>query len=479
MNFSKPIFFIFFLVLTSCASLQLEGLPITNIDNASEKQPNRAVFRSWQHTDPNADALPGMSVHRAHTSLLNEKEGSNVIVAIIDTGIDIDHEDLTGLIWVNTDEIPNNGIDDDKNGYVDDIHGWNFLGDSEGDQYELIRMLKSGKDFPEKKEALKQYADKIKSEIGDDDLETIIGNLTRDVYHYNESIKKSLSLSWNARTTGDNPDDFSQRFYGDSDIRPKHDDESHGTHVAGIVAANRNNTLGMKGVADKVAIMALRAVPNEGDEYDKDIAMSIRYAADNGADIVNMSFGKGFSPHSDKVREAIVYAESKGVLLVNAAGNDGENIDVVPTYPNDSVDNGPEVANNLITVGAIGPSLSSRMVAPFSNYGLNNVDIFAPGAIIYSTTPSNNYNSYSGTSMAAPAVSGVAALVKSYFPKLSPNAVKKVIMESGLPISMEVRVGASGMETQLNKVSRTGKIANAYNALLYASTHFKMLKKMK
>lgn len=478
MNFSKPIFFIFFLVLTSCASFQLEGLPITNIDNASEKQPNRAVFRSWQHTDPNADALPGMSVHRAHTSLLNEKEGSNVIVAVIDTGIDVDHEDLTGLIWVNTDEIPNNGIDDDKNGYVDDIHGWNFLGDSEGDQYQLIRMLKSGEDFPEKEEALKQYADKIKSEV-DDDIETIISNLKTNVYHYEENIKKSLRLSWNARTTGDNPDDFSQRFYGDSDVRPKHDDESHGTHVAGIVAANRNNTLGMKGVADKVAIMVLRAVPNKGDEYDKDIALSIRYAADNGADIVNMSFGKGFSPHSDKVREAIVYAESKGVLLVNAAGNDGENIDVVPTYPNDSVDNGPEVANNVITVGAIGPSLSSRMVAPFSNYGLNNVDIFAPGAIIYSTTPSNNYNSYSGTSMAAPAVSGVAALVKSYFPKLSPNAVKKVIIESGLPITMEVRVGASGMETQLNKVSRTGKIANAYNALLYASTHFKMLKKMK
>jgi len=332
---------------------------------------------------------------------------------------------------------------------------------------------------PEKKEALKQYADKIKSKVGGDDIETIISILKTNVYHYEENVNKSLRLSWNARTTGDNPDDFSQRFYGDSDIRPKHDDESHGTHVAGIVAANRANSLGMKGVANKVAIMALRAVPNEGDEYDKDIAMSIRYAADNGADIVNMSFGKGFSPHSDKVREAIVYAESKGVLLVNAAGNDGENIDVVPTYPNDSVDNGPEVANNLITVGALGPSLSSRMVASFSNYGLNNVDIFAPGAIIYSTTPSNNYNSYSGTSMAAPAVSGVAALVKSYFPKLSPNAVKKVIMESGLPISMEVRVGASGMETQLNKVSRTGKIANAYNALLYASTHFKMLKKMK
>lgn len=478
MNFSKSIFLVFFFTLSSCATLQLEGLPIAAIEDTTDNKPNRAVFRSWQHTDPNADGLPGMSVHRAHTSLLNEKEGNKVVVAIIDTGIDIDHEDLEGVIWVNTDEVPNNGIDDDKNGYVDDVHGWNFLGDSQGDQYELIRMLRSQKDFPEKEEAIKQYADKIKSETNDD-IETIIENLSGNLYHYNDGIKQSLSLSWNARTTGDDPDDFSQRFYGDSDIRPKGDNEAHGTHVAGIVAANRINNLGMKGVADKVFIMTLRAVPNKGDEYDKDIALSIRYAADNGADIVNMSFGKGFSPHSDKVREAIIYAESKGVLLVNAAGNDGADIDKVPTYPNDSVDNAPEVANNMITVGAIGPSLNRRMVAPFSNYGFNNVDIFAPGAIVYSTTPSNNYNSFSGTSMAAPAVSGVAALIRSYFPKLSPRAVKKVIMESGLTIATDVRVGADGLETKLGEVSRTGKIANAYNALLYASTHYKMLKKLK
>lgn len=480
MNLYKSVFILFTLLfVSSCASLKLEGVPITTVDGNSEKQPNRAMFKSWQHKDPVTDALPGMSVDRAHENLLSNNEGSQVIVAVIDTGIDIDHEDLTGLIWTNTNEIPDNGIDDDKNGYVDDIHGWNFLGDSQGDQYELIRMLKSGKDFPEKDEAIKQYAEKLKSDAGDDDTETIIDNLKQNIYHYNEGVKKSLSLSWNARTTGDDSNDFSQRSYGDSDIRPKHDDESHGTHVAGIVAANRNNGLGMKGVADKVSIMTLRAVPNKGDEYDKDIALSIRYAADNGADVVNMSFGKGFSPHSDKVREAIKHAESKGVLLVNAAGNDGENIDKVPTYPNDSVDNGPEVANNVITVGAIGPSLSSRMVAPFSNYGINNVDVFAPGAIVYSTTPSNNYESYSGTSMAAPAVSGVAALIRSYFPKLSPRAVKKVIMESGLPITMDVRVGATGMETQLDKVSRTGKIANAYNALIYASTHYKSLKKLK
>ena len=480
MKLFKSLFFVSVAIFaTGCATLQLEGVPLTSLENTTNKQPNRDVFQMWQHTDPSADALPGMSVQRAHRTLLNDKEGAQITVAIIDTGVDIDHEDLSEFIWVNEDEIPNNGIDDDKNGYVDDIHGWNFLGDSEGDQYELIRMLKSEKDFPERDEAINQYAEKIKSAANGDNTETIIKNLKQNIYHYNDDVKKSLSLDWNARTTGDDPDDFSQRFYGDPNVRPKSDDESHGTHVAGIAAANRENSLGMKGVAKNVSIMTLRAVPNAGDEYDKDIALSIRYAADNGADLINMSFGKGFSPHSDKVREAIAYAETKGVLLVNAAGNDGANIDVVPTYPNDSVDNGAEIAGNVITVGALVPSLNHRMVASFSNYGKVNVDVFAPGVRIYSTTPSNNYDAYSGTSMAAPAVTGVAAIVRSYFPKLSPKAVKKVIMESGLPVNFDVYVGANRMETSLDEVSRTGKITNVYNALLYASKHYKSLKKIK
>jgi len=480
MNLSKSFLF-FFTVMSvmSCATLKLDGVPLSASDIPTNKQPNRDIFRSWQHTDPSADALPGMSVHRAHTTLLNEKQGTQITVAIIDTGVDIDHEDLSEFIWVNEDEIANNGIDDDKNGYIDDIHGWNFLGDSEGDQYELIRMLKSDKDFPERDEAIKQYAEKIKSAASGDDVQTIINNLKQNIYHYNEGVKKSLSFHWNARTTGDDPNDFSQRFYGDPNIRPKSDDESHGTHVAGIVAASRENTQGMKGVAKNVLIMTLRAVPNAGDEYDKDIALSIRYAADNGANIINMSFGKGFSPHSEQVRQAIAYAETKGVLLVNAAGNDGADIDVVPTYPNDSVNNEPEIANNVITVGAIGPTLSNRMVASFSNYGKMNVDIFAPGVRIYSTTPSNNYDSYSGTSMAAPAVTGVAAILRSYFPKLSPKAIKKVILESGLPVNFDVYVGNDRMVTSLDEVSRTGKLTNVYNALLYTSTHYKSLKKIK
>ena len=253
------------------------------------------------------------------------------------------------------------------------------------------------------------------------------------------------------------------------------DDELHGTHVAGIIAATRNNDIGMDGIASNAEIMCLRAVPNEGDEYDKDVALSIRYAANNGAQIINMSFGKDFSPHSDKVREAIVYAASKGVLLVNAAGNDGVDIDSVYSYPSDRLKNEPEVSSNFITIGAIGPVKNSLMVAPFSNYGKENVDLFAPGAIIYAPVPSNKYKVLSGTSMAAPAVSGVAAILLSYYPKLSPEAIRKALMASVVKINYELQVGYDRTKTSMVELSQTGGVVNAYNALLYVSDQQKNL----
>jgi subtilisin family serine protease len=259
---------------------------------------------------------------------------------------------------------------------------------------------------------------------------------------------------------------------------PKSGDELHGTHVAGIIAAVRNNNLGMDGVSSTAKIMCLRAVPNEGDEYDKDVALSIRYAADNGAQIINMSFGKDFSPHSNKVREAVVYAESKGVLLVNAAGNDGANIDEIFSYPNDNFQNETEVSSNFITIGAIGPVKNPLMIAPFSNYGKYNLDLFAPGAVIYAPVPSNQYEALSGTSMAAPSVSGVAALILSYYPKLSPKAVRKVLMESVVKIDYELELGYDRVQTTMGAISKTGGVVNAYNALLYASDHYKTLRKL-
>ncbi|MGB5500342.1 MAG: S8 family serine peptidase, partial [Maribacter sp.] len=229
---------------------------------------------------------------------------------------------------------------------------------------------------------------------------------------------------------------------------------------------------GANGVANNVAIMSIRAVPN-GDEYDKDIALGIRYAVDNGAKIINGSFGKSFSPNAEWVYEAIKYAASKDVLIVHAAGNDGVDLDDPknPNYPNDQINNGPEIADNVITVGALDPKYGSEMVASYSNYGAINVDVFAPGTDIYSTIPNNKYEFMPGTSMAAPAVAGVAALVRSQYPSLSATQVKKVILDSGLSTKAAVILGGNpSTNNTLDKISSSGKIVNAYNALIMART---------
>lgn len=249
---------------------------------------------------------------------------------------------------------------------------------------------------------------------------------------------------------------------------PDKENTKHGTHVAGIIAAERNNGIGMDGVANNVKIMVLRSVP-DGDEYDKDIALSIRYAVDNGAKVLNTSFGKYYSPHSQWVYDAIKYAADKDVLIVNAAGNDGLDLDTVNVYPNDQVDNGPEMADSFLTVGALNYEFGENMVARFSNYGKNNVDVFAPGVKIWSTTPLNTYEFLQGTSMAAPNVAGVAAMIRSYYPNLTAKEVKQIIMDSGIPSKVNVILGGEPDNTNsFNNISKSGKMVNLYNAIIMA-----------
>ncbi|MCB0470436.1 MAG: S8 family serine peptidase, partial [Flavobacteriaceae bacterium] len=294
-------------------------------------------------------------------------------------------------------------------------------------------------------------------------------DLTSSLEQINDRLAYNLNKDFKGRKTGDNPDTMDNKFYGNNNVKPSEKGESHGTHVSGIIAAERGNGKGVDGVANNVKIMAVRAVPN-GDEYDKDVALAIRYAVDNGAKVINTSFGKYYSPHSDWVRDAIKYAGDHDVLIVNAAGNESLDIDKKAVYPNDAIGTGPEVADNFITVGALEPKYGSGMVAGFSNYGKINVDIFAPGAKIYSTTPENEYDTKGGTSMASPAVAGVAALIRSYYPKLSAAQVKKVILDSGLPLTTKVVVGGEASDVRaFNGLSKSGKIANVYNALILAS----------
>jgi subtilisin family serine protease len=541
MNSIKSIYFALFAILAlagcgtsrqvsnSTATFTAISAPL----NITKKAPiTEKDIKRWSHLDIVKDTIPGMSVDRAYAELLKGKKNRKVIVAILDSGVDIEHEDLKSVIWTNKKEIAGNGIDDDKNGYVDDIHGWNFIGNITKENYEFDRILntknlvdeatyqmaKAARDkkmeqFTKGKLRLEQLLTTINA--GDsilakhlgkptytiDELKAIVSQepeiqrskftieqilsdgtlvaerkvaVQKQLNDYNEFLNGDNAKTDFRKILGDNPNDITDTKYGDNNVTGDKSGSLHGTHVAGIVAQSRNNNLGGDGIANDVEIMTIRAVPM-GDEYDKDIALGIRYAVDNGAKVINASFGKGFSPQKQWVYDAIKYAEKKDVLIVHAAGNDAKDIDVENNYPNDSDDKKTEFADNLITIGALNFEYGNKIVARFSNYGKLNVDAFAPGVKIYATTPGNSYQLLQGTSMASPNAAGVAALIRSYYPKLSAKQVKHILMDSGVMLEANVIVGGKMDDIRpFNSLSKSGKIINAYNALLMAK---KMSKK--
>jgi len=541
MNIIKPISIgAFASILVACggtskiASLPLETLEGKNIPTQKEN-PSKDELKTWPHRDLLSTGYPGISLEKAYNALKGRK-AQTVIVGVVDSGVDINHEDLKSIIWTNPKEIPNNGIDDDKNGYVDDVHGWNFLGEINQENLEYVRILKKGntndpdykraeekydkefKDATEKIELYSQIRERIaqsdaliqkhlgKKEYTAEDLDTIdtsslqllgavrgmkylLGNdvtvketleeLSDGIKHYEERLKYGLNKEFNPRAVlNDNPDDINDKIYGNNNvIGPTAEGALHGTHVAGILAAVRHNNIGIDGVADHVRIMPVRTVP-DGDEYDKDVALALRYAIDNGAKVINTSFGKEFSPHKEWVYDALKYAAEKDVLIVNAAGNDTKNIDTQLTFPDDNID-GKEFTDTMITIGALNYEYNENLVASFSNYGKNNVDLFSPGVQIYATVPENKYKFLDGTSMAAPEVAGVAALIRAYFPTLKAREVKQILMESGLvPTVKEVLVGGRGEEQEakrmlFSELSKSGKIVNAYNAIILAAQRSK------
>jgi len=516
----------------------------------------------WYLKDPETDSVQGVSAERAYATLLKDKPSRTVVVAVIDSGVDIEHEDLKDNLWINEDEIAGNGIDDDKNGYVDDVHGWNFIGGKEGnvdaDTYEVTReyarlkpkyedadeksvgkknreeyeywkevKAKYERDSKVSKDQYDQYMQQyelytnafmtihycdsllqhtlgqpvtksslanitttndtiefakqtltriLESVEGDvevsvflQELAGYIDQLKEGVKHYETAVEYGYNTEFDSRSAvGDNPEDLSESSYGNNDVEGP--DARHGTHVAGIIAANRNNDIGVKGIADNVRIMSVRAVPN-GDERDKDIANAIRYAVDNGAHIVNMSFGKGFSPHKDVVDKAVKYAESKGVLLIHAAGNDGDDLDLESNFPNKTYTSGGQ-AKTWLEIGASSWGANQDFVGSFSNYGKKSVDLFAPGVQIYSTTPNDTYENLQGTSMAAPATSGVAAMLMSYFPHLGAEQVREILRQSTRKFDgLKVTKPGSKDEVEFVQLSSSGGMVNAYEAVKLAMTY--------
>jgi subtilisin family serine protease len=534
--------------ITSCGGVApIVSTPIANIDTLPLKVAplTEAQTKQWGSYDLLRDTIPGMSIDRAYTEILGKRKGKKVIVAVIDSGIDIEHEDLKNIIWINTQEIAGNGIDDDKNGYIDDIHGWNFLGDIVEENMEYVRYLrKLGPKYEGKTESAisasdrgefalyqqakaefekesqeamaskAQYeqiltqvkpahaamtkklgkADYTKKDLTSisnadaneqqqiaslmqmlnfgDSVPGVIEQLEGGIAYYGGRLDSHFNMTKDFRSVlGDNPEDITDKYYGNNDVDgpdPKKEDAKHGTHVAGIIAAQRNNGVGMNGIADNVAIMVVRAVP-DGDEYDKDIALAIRYAVDNGAKVINTSFGKYYSPHPEWVWDAIKYASSKDVLIVNAAGNEGINLDSKQVYPNDQEGIGEEMGETFITIGALNYKYGSEMVANFSNYGKSNVDTFGPGVKIWATTPLNTYEYLQGTSMASPAVAGVAAVIRSQYPSLSAKQVKQILMNSGLSSKTPVILGGDpSNQDNFSNISKSGKMVNLYNALIMA-----------
>jgi subtilisin family serine protease len=520
----------------------LAGITLTSY--AQKSAPN-----GWHLSDPKTSGFYGIGLDKAY-DFLKGKKSNTVVVAVIDSGIDSTHEDLKPVLWTNEREIPGNGIDDDKNGYVDDVHGWNFIGGKDGrnvkeDSYEAARVYHR---FKSRFEAVKDPSTLSKEDqelfrmwtkaAGDIKVDPsnslnlmLLGNAYKAAASADTTLQRllgkkefkaseveALSVSaepgrsakrrylllfqglglemsktntevlseigeyvsseerkadaintpprnYRGEIVQDNEADINDRFYGNNDIMAS--TPRHGTHVSGIIAAARGNGKGMDGVADNARIMTIRAVP-DGDEHDKDIALAIRYAVDNGAKVINMSFGKGVSPDKEWVDDAVAYAESKGVLLVHAAGNEGANTDTAWNFPNPVFKKTGTRASNWITVGASAAS-KNALIATFSNIGKNEVDVFAPGVNIYATVPGGNtYDNLSGTSMASPVVAGVAALILQYYPQFTPQQVKMIIEQSAVPFEETVINPSTGEKAKLSDLSRTGGVVNAYEAVRMA-----------
>jgi cell wall-associated protease len=575
------------------------ALPLFTLAQSDEKDKPKP---NWFNLDLQKDGTFGISTEKAYDELLKGKKSETVIVAVLDGGVDISHEDLKSIIWTNPKEIPGNGKDDDNNGFIDDVHGWNFIGSAKGnvefDNLEMVRLLrkykpvyaatvnstpmspkqrrefqlytkltqdyvgkyqqaemgyenttlikktldsiavKTGKakpsidDIKDYKPADDQEAAVlrvIRSELRKSDYDKFITDLNDGIKYYNTMLKYNLNSDYDPRSiVGDDYSNSREHNYGNNDV--KGPDAEHGTHVSGIIGAVRDNNIGIKGVANNVRIMGVRTVPN-GDERDKDVANAIRYAVDNGAKVINMSFGKSYSWDKAVVDDAVKYAASKDVLLVHAAGNDNEDTDKNNNFPTrvygDTTDanfmnipvrapmpmgqnpNGPNGQNpqmqgrgnggfngmgsmrkpdpnvmtaadsikmnkpraaNWIEVGASGWKDDESLVTDFSNYGKRSVDVFAPGLKINSTMPDSKYKENDGTSMASPVVAGLAALIRSYYPALTAVQVKDIIMQSVTKVDHKVKIPANGSTEKysLSDISISGGVVNAYNALSLA-----------
>ena len=469
----------------------------------------------WHWKDLEKEGVHGVSLFKAQQLLIESKlKPTPIVIAILDGGIDTNHHQIRPLLWNNPKEIPGNQIDDDKNGYIDDIHGWNFLGNATGQNVDKASDEKSRIYHRYKNEFKQEELDSVNwdakkkstytswrqaaaeivfteedadnlafikmaknavvkmgfiliremedSNFTAEKLETYqpIGKITADtkisylrtlqalgidrmnghqsiVDDLNEYIagkeKAAISLETPPEDIRkliikDRYEDLKDQYYGNNNITGPN--AKHGTHVAGLAAGIIDTIFTKSNFNNPIKLMGVRVVP-DGDEYDKDIALGIRYAVNNGAKIINMSFGKSFSPEQAWVDSAIRYAASKDVLIIHSAGNESYDLNNKTVYPSPYSSSFNNKASNMITVGASSdPIIAESLLTDFSNYGNQIVDLFSPGNKIYSSLPNQTYGFTNGTSMSAPILSHIAAIVRAYFPKLSAIEVKAILLQS-------------------------------------------------
>jgi len=515
-------------------------------DSTIDPKENKDLM-TWYHKDFATSKVYGVNTANAYKYL--ESKGlkpKTVVVGVLDSGVQVDHPGLVKNIWSNPNEVPNNGKDDDGNGYIDDVHGWNFIGGKNGDigidNMEVTRVVAKYKPVFEGDDSTKNKANQAKmpeefamymkskelftkksvdakqnfqqytmineaipemlkmlggktltkeniANIKPTDQKQAIGlqvlnNLAQSpafsgkssaeveklmkeeikgaLDHFGPMAKQyDLNYDPRAEIVGDNYEDYSEKSYGNNHYQGP--DAEHGTHVSGIIAGLPQGKEVQYGVASKVAkIMVVRTVPN-GDERDKDVANAIRYAVDNGAKVLNMSFGKPVSPGKNVVWDAFKYAEDKGVLLVKAAGNENEDVAEHLAYPTNfknSSDAAPFV-NNVLVVGA-STNRNNDLRAGFSNYNQKMVNVFAPGEEIYSTVPNNEYSYQQGTSMASPVVAGAAAVLLAYMPNLKPAQIIEAL----------VKTSNKSTENDFGSKSQAGGVIDVKKAAEYAFTNF-------
>ncbi|MFK7747066.1 MAG: S8 family serine peptidase [Kordia sp.] len=529
-------------IFVFCTTICLSQTPLSKKKKLSQEE-----LKTWVHKDYKQDTIAGTSLEKAYKELLPNKKGKEIIVAVLDTKLDIFHEDLKDQIWVNTDEIPNNGIDDDNNGYIDDVNGWDFLSNNKEEfvayeNVEIVRVVRKYdslfKDkkledvsknqklafqiYTKAKNKLESSLDRYKVRLNNayTDYETFVKatkliekvlkkekftvldlynlqkteqkdtlviqyvsfmkkklrssttleSIKEDIEYYENGLYKMYNIDYDERkVVGDDVKNINDRFYGSHKVYGRVPFE-HSIPVSGILGARRDNGIGIQGISNNIKIMPVVMVAS-GDEHDKDVAVAIRYAVDNGASVINMSWGKNFSTEETWVHDAIKYAEAHDVLLVTSAGNSRRNIDEQKYYLNDYL-NEKEIANNFMVIGANNYNATEKLAASFSNYGKEHVDLFAPGVKIYTTDTNNKYKFTRGTSFASPIVSGIAALIRSHYPNLTASEVKMILMESGTSFDLNVRIfdeNRKKMYVPFSELSKSGKVVNAYNALVLAA----------